>query len=46
MERAELLTPGDPFPSLAVPAATGGEILLPDDAEGVWAAVLLYRGHW
>lgn len=47
MRRRELLEDGDPFPSLGAPEANGeGRIELPDDAEGAWTAVLLYRGFW
>lgn len=46
MAQAELLAPGDPFPPLSLPAVSGDEIQLPEAAEGHWAAVLFYRGHW
>ena len=41
-----MLKPGDKFPRLEMGTADGGTIVLPDDAAGEWAYVMIYRGHW
>jgi peroxiredoxin len=40
-----LLSPGDQFPSITVPAA-GGALALPDATAGHFGVVLFYRGAW
>jgi peroxiredoxin len=37
---------GQRFPALAVAAAGGGTISLPDDLAGSYGVVLIYRGAW
>lgn len=37
---------GERFPTVAARLVGGGDLILPDDVEGDWAVVLLYRGHW
>jgi peroxiredoxin len=41
-----LLNPGDPFPRLAISAADGQPVLIPDAFAGDFAVVLFYRGSW
>ena len=41
-----LLHPGDRFPTLTVPIAGGGSLVLPDDLAGSFGVVLIYRGSW
>ena len=41
-----LLSPGDAFPSLALPRVGGGSLTLPDVLEGRYGIVLFYRGSW
>ena len=40
------LQQGDRFPSITFKLASGGEVTLPDDMPGRYAALLFYRGHW
>ncbi len=37
---------GQTFPGLEIPAVGGGTISLPDDLEGSFGVVLIYRGSW
>ncbi|MFB9831471.1 peroxiredoxin family protein [Actinoallomurus acaciae] len=41
-----LLRPGDPFPTLTVPRVGGGSLVLPDDLQGHFGVILVYRGQW
>lgn len=40
------LTNGQGFPSLSVPQAGGGTLVLPDHLAGSFGVVLFYRGAW
>jgi len=40
------LGPGDTFPSLHAPGASGNEFHLPEYLRSGWGIVLLYRGDW
>ena len=42
----EKLQQGDRFPSITLNLAGGGQLNLPQDMTGRYAAVLFYRGHW
>ena len=41
-----LLSPGDPFPQLAITTADGQSLAIPDAYAGDFAVVLFYRGSW
>lgn len=41
-----MLSNGEAFPALAIPAVGGGSISLPDDLAGAFGVVLIYRGAW
>jgi hypothetical protein len=43
---AKFLDTGDVFPRLEFAKVGGGSIVLPDDLQGSWGVVLLYRSHW
>jgi peroxiredoxin len=42
----EKLQQGDRFPALTLSLVGGGQVRIPDDLPGRYAAVLFYRGHW
>ena len=42
----EKLQQGDRFPSLTLNLVGGGQVRIPEDMTGRYAAVLFYRGHW
>ena len=42
----EKLQQGDRFPSMTFKTVDGGQLTLPQDMPGRYAAVLFYRGHW
>jgi hypothetical protein len=42
----EKLQQGDRFPALTLSLVGGGQVRIPDDSPGRYAAVLFYRGHW
>ena len=42
----EKLQQGDRFPSITLNLVSGGQVNLPQDMPGRYAAVLFYRGHW
>ena len=42
----EKLQQGDRFPSITLNLVGGGQVNLPQDMPGRYAAVLFYRGHW
>ncbi len=42
----EKLQQGDRFPSLTLNLVGGGQVRIPEDVPGRYAAVLFYRGHW
>ncbi len=37
---------GDRFPHIEAGAVDGSTFMLPDELEGLFVAVLFYRGHW
>ena len=37
---------GEHFPTITASRAGGGEMTIPQDLKGRWAALLFYRGHW
>jgi len=41
-----MLSNGDLFPALNIPAVGGGVISLPDDLTGHFGVILIYRGSW
>jgi peroxiredoxin len=41
-----LLNPGDAFPALTIPTASGTTLSLPDALAGGFGVVLFYRGSW
>lgn len=41
-----LLHNGDPFPRLSIRRVGGGTLSLPDDLNGLFGVVLIYRGSW
>ena len=41
-----LLSPGDPFPQLALTTVDGTVVTLPEDLVGSYGVVLIYRGSW
>jgi len=41
-----LLSPGDPFPQLALTTVDGTVVTLPEDLAGSYGVVLIYRGSW
>jgi len=43
---ADKLNTGAQFPSLALQAASGGTLTLPDGVNGRYKVILFYRGHW
>ena len=43
---AEKLQQGDRFPLMSFELVGGGELRIPEDMPGRYAAVLFYRGHW
>lgn len=40
------LEPGDRFPKMSAESVNNGPIRVPDDLEGSWGVVLLYRGDF
>jgi peroxiredoxin len=42
----EKLQQGDRFPSMTFKTVDGGQVRIPEDVPGRYAAVLFYRGHW
>jgi len=42
----KILDTGDIFPGIILNATDGGAIGLPQDFEGKWGILLLYRGNW
>jgi peroxiredoxin len=37
---------GQDFPTVEAPAVDGEPMTLPDDLHGLWAVIVVYRGHW
>lgn len=37
---------GDRFPDLSIPTVGGGRVALPQDVEGFYSVILIYRGAW
>lgn len=40
------LANGTVFPTIALAAVGGGTLRLPEDLQGSWGVILVYRGHW
>ena len=45
-DAARKLDAGVKFPSLRISLIDGTTLQLPEDADGRWTVLLLYRGHW
>ena len=43
---ASKLDSGNPFPSITLQLAGGGEITLPDQLATAYGVILFYRGFW
>jgi peroxiredoxin len=41
-----LLHPADPFPALTLARTGGGSLTIPDEFDGSYGVVLVYRGSW
>jgi peroxiredoxin len=37
---------GDPIPKLTFQLIDGRTLTIPDDLQGNWGVLLVYRGHW
>jgi hypothetical protein len=42
----EPLDEGDEFPRMRLALVGGKSMTLPDDLEGYWGVILVYRGYW
>lgn len=43
---ASPLDQGDEFPRMQLEVADGKRMMLPDDLDGYWGVILVYRGDW